>query len=69
MCSVHSGMSVVARVMERNVETWIFSTIFSVCVKAFPHLGKKVSGPEPQRGGLGSAPSVSGSDSVSCAPF
>lgn len=31
---------VVSRVMERNVETWIFSTIFFFfCVRVFPHLG------------------------------
>lgn len=43
MCSIRSGVPVAAGVMGRNVETWIFSTIFNMCVcvyaRAFPHLG------------------------------
>lgn len=48
VCSAAFGG--VAGVMARNVETWICSTIFCVCVhtRAFPQLGN-VSGPEPRR--------------------
>ena len=57
LCSVRSG---VAGAMEgRNVETWIFSTIFSVCVcvrvRAFPHLGNWEMSVGQSPGAVGSA--------------